>query len=118
MATVAEPRLTSSVPRSLARSAARSAGPLPLETMARLSSRGRKPQDKALAAKKSWSMFCTRTTPARRIAASKTTSASPALSTSGALLSPRPWRPALSRMIGLTREAERSALMKRRALRT
>ncbi|MDO9041199.1 MAG: hypothetical protein Q7U64_02505 [Desulfocapsaceae bacterium] len=79
---------------------------------------GRKPADMALAATNIWVMVCTRTTPARRMAASKTSSAP----TSDAVwvraaFDPELWRPTLTRITGLMRAAARMALMKLRGLR-
>ena len=63
-------------------------------------------------------MVCTRTTPARRTAASKASSEPTSEAVCDmAALEPAGWRPTLTRITGLMRAAARMALMKLRALR-
>ena len=91
-------------------------GPPPLVTMAKRLPVGSKPQDKALAAANNWLMVCTLTTPARRMAASKASSA-PTMEAvcEMAALEAAAWRPTLTKITGLMRAAARMELMKLRA---
>src|SRR5450830_6563 len=104
-------------PRSTAQSVAITPGPPPLVTIANRLPVGLKPQDRALAAENSWVMVCTRTTPARRTAASKASSEPTKEAVCDiAAFEAAAWRPTLTRITGLILAAARIELIKLRAL--
>ena len=117
-AKVSSDKVAMTNPRSTAQSVAITPGPPPLVTIAKRLPVGLNPQESAFAAENSCVIDCTRTTPARRTAASKASSDPTKDAVCDiAALEPAGCLPTFTRITGFTRAAARIALIKLRASR-